>query len=390
MHSERIPESTKQWLQNENFILWCLAPTQESEEWWDNYQKEHPEDQASLQEARKIMLSARLNPIQRLPEESERLWTRIETSMEHRDRRHRFFFFTRYAAACILLLGIGSFWLLHSFRMSGTDDNLLVNVKADTLYQKVMLIRDDAEAIQIEDNSVITYDGDITIQSDGKETEIIKEGEAQSGKQNTLLVPYGSHTSIVLADGSKVWINSGSKLRFPSSFAPEERRIKVEGEIYIEVAKDTSRPFYVETPQLTINVLGTKFNVSAYADDALQSVVLVEGKVIVKANFNEDFVLLPNQRFKLSGGISSIDDVNAYDYISWKDGVLQFRGETMKDIIQRLSRYYNVTITCTPEVAKKCTIGKLILFDDIEQVMKTFSLLYDVKYTIEAQSIKIE
>lgn len=390
MHSERIPESTKQWLQNENFILWCLAPTQESEEWWDNYQKEHPEDQASLQEARKIMLSARLNPIQRLPEESERLWTRIETSMEHRDRRHRFFFFTRYAAACILLLGIGSFWLLHSFRMSGTDDNLLVNVKADTLYQKVMLIRDDAEAIQIEDNSVITYDGDITIQSDGKETEIIKEGEAQSGKENTLLVPYGSHTSIVLADGSKVWINSGSKLRFPSSFAPEERRIKVEGEIYIEVAKDTSRPFYVETPQLTINVLGTKFNVSAYADDALQSVVLVEGKVIVKANFNEDFVLLPNQRFKLSGGISSIDDVNAYDYISWKDGVLQFRGETMKYIIQRLSRYYNVTITCTPEVAQKCTIGKLILFDDIEQVMKTFSLLYDVKYTIEAGSIKIE
>ena len=72
MHSDRIPESTKQWLQNEDFILWCLAPTQESEEWWVNYQKEHPEDQASLQEARKIMLSARLNPVQRLPEESER------------------------------------------------------------------------------------------------------------------------------------------------------------------------------------------------------------------------------------------------------------------------------------------------------------------------------
>ena len=72
---------------------------------------------------------------------------------------------------------------------------------------------------------------------------------------------------------------------------------------------------------------------SAYADDALQSVVLVEGKVNVKANSNEDFVLLPNQRFKLSDGISGIDEVNAYDYISWKDGVLQFRGETMKDII---------------------------------------------------------
>ena len=390
MHSDRIPESTKQWLQNEDFILWCLAPTQESEEWWVNYQKEHPEDQASLQEARKIMLSARLNPVQRLPEESERLWARIETSMERRDKRHRFILFTRYAAACVLILGIVSFWLIHSFQTSGTADDLLVNVKADTLYQKVMLIRDDAEAIQIENNAVITYDSNITIQSDGKETEIIKEGAAQPGKQNTLIVPYGSHSSIVLADGSKVWIHSGSKLRFPSSFGPGERGIKVEGEIYIEVAKDTSRPFYVETPQLTVNVLGTKFNVSAYADDALQSVVLVEGKVNVKANSNEDFVLLPNQRFKLSDGISGIDEVNAYDYISWKDGVLQFRGETMKDIIQRLSRYYNVSITCTPEVAQKCTMGKLILFDDIEQVMKTFSLLYDVQCTIEAGSIKIE
>ena len=91
-------------------------------------------------------------------------------------------------------------------------------MKADTLYQKVMLIRDDAEAIQIENNAVITYDSNITIQSDGKETEIIKEGAVQPGKQNTLIVPYGSHSSIVLADGSKVWINSGSKLRFPSSF----------------------------------------------------------------------------------------------------------------------------------------------------------------------------
>lgn len=114
MHSDRIPESTKQWLQNEDFILWCLVPTQESEEWWVNYQKEHPEDQASLQEARKIILSARLNPVQRLPEESERLWARIETSMERRDKRHRFILFTRYAAACVLILGIVSFWLIHS------------------------------------------------------------------------------------------------------------------------------------------------------------------------------------------------------------------------------------------------------------------------------------
>jgi len=81
MHSDRIPESTKQWLQNEDFILWCLAPTQESEEWWVNYQKEHPEDQASLQEARKIILSARLNPVQRLPQRSAELNGRVTSHL---------------------------------------------------------------------------------------------------------------------------------------------------------------------------------------------------------------------------------------------------------------------------------------------------------------------
>lgn len=393
MHPDPIPESIKQWLHNEDFILWCLASTQESEEWWTNYQKEHPGQQASIQEARSIILSARLNPVQRLPKESNDLWTRIETSMERHDRKrkHRFILFTRYAAACVLVLGIAAYWLIHTFQPSvPSTGELLGSLRIDTLHQKVMLIRDDAEAIHIENNAVITCDSNITIQSQGKETEIIKETSTRPGRQNTLVVPYGSRSSILLADGSKVWINSGSKLYFPSSFGSDERRIRVEGEIYIEVAKDTSRPFYVETPQLAVNVLGTKFNVSAYTDDALQSVVLVEGRVNVQSGTNHSFTLSPNQRFKLTNGISAVDEVDANDYISWKDGILQFRGEMMGDIIQRLSRYYNVSITCTPEVAQKCTMGKLILFDDIEQVMKTFSMLYDVKYTIESGSIKIE
>ena len=202
--------------------------------------------------------------------------------------------------------------------------------------------------------------------------------------------PLGSRTKLYLPDGTLVWLNAGSRMTYSQGFGVDNRKVELEGEGYFEVQRNEKLPFFVKTKDLQLQVLGTKFNVSAYADDALQSVVLVEGKVNVKANSNEDFVLLPNQRFKLSDGISGIDEVNAYDYISWKDGVLQFRGETMKDIIQRLSRYYNVSITCTPEVAQKCTMGKLILFDDIEQVMKTFSLLYDVQCTIEAGSIKIE
>ena len=112
-----------------------------------------------------------------------------------------------------------------------------------------------------------------------------------------------------------------------------------------------SRPFYVETSQMTVDVLGTKFNVSAYKDDEVQSVVLAEGKVNIQATEKENCVLSPDQRFQLSTSDRhfSVDEVDATDYIAWKEGILKFRGDTMEEITHRLSRYYNVRISCDPE-----------------------------------------
>lgn len=142
---------------------------------------------------------------------------------------------------------------------------------------------------------------------------------------------------------------------------------------------------------MTVDVLGTKFNVSAYKDDEVQSVVLAEGKVNIQATEKENCVLSPDQRFQLSTSDRhfSVDEVDATDYIAWKEGILKFRGDTMEEITHRLSRYYNVRISCDPEVAGKCTVGKLLLFDDIKQVMKTFSLLYGISYSIEEGEIRI-
>lgn len=188
-----------------------------------------------------------------------------------------------------------------------------------------------------------------------------------------------------------MWLNAGSSIIFPDAFDGNERRVYVEGEIYIEVARDESKPFYVETPKMDVSVLGTKFNVSAYADDATHSVVLVEGKVNVA--LGDDFAnydLVPNQRLSFDNSNAKIDKIEAYDFVSWKDGVFQFRGEKMGAVAQRLSRYYNMSINCSAALSDKRLSGKLMLFDDVEKVMETLSMLYDVNYKLTDGTIDIE
>lgn len=385
-------------MEDKDFILHCLTPTPESEVKWKQYLREHPEAEADLQEARRLLLSARLNPAHRPAEESNRLWERIAEDMQRSDskRRHRRILTTRYVtAACITTIVFLASWLLWT-TFSPTPDHIQQTAKIsaiDTLQREVTLISDNRQPIQVENNTLISYDSLITIHARGEKIRALQnEPSTPTGGTNTLIVPYGKRSSLLLADGSKVWINSGSVLHFPSTFEGKERRIRVEGEIYIEVAHDSTRPFYVETSQMVINVLGTKFNVSAYRDDDSQSVVLVEGKVNVRTADEGDCTLAPDQRLCLdtTDRLFRVDRVDVSYYISWKEGILQFRGDTMDEIARRLSRYYNVHIHCSPSVAGKCTVGKLLLFDDIHQVMKTFSLLYDIHYTVEDGEIWIQ
>lgn len=383
MAINNLPENIKKWLQNESFVLWCLTPTDESDAWWHQYMEAHPEACDALSEARKILLTVRLNPVRRTPAESRKLWQRIENSMERKDNRRRMLTFTRYAAACILVLvGIIGFWTFLKKQPVTPEDNFIANQQ--NKQTEITLIKDNTEIVEIENNAVISYDTAITIQSPTRQTTILQTTTAEKKDEyNTLVVPRGRRTSLLLADGSKVWVNSGTTLHFPSAFESNERKIKVEGEIYIEVASDASCPFYVETPQMTVNVLGTKFNVSAYTNDVSQAIVLVEGSVRIITDTDESFILQPNQRFNRHAESSTIDEVDVYDHISWIEGIFRFRGETMDEIAQRLSRYYNIPIVCSPEIAQKRTSGKLMLFDNIEQVMETFGMLYNIKYTID-------
>lgn len=387
MSDKKISETTYKLLHDPDFIMWCMAPTEELDAVWRSWLEKYPEKQSAVDQARLALKSTHMNDFTVPADKTEQLWKRLEVSMQKR-RARKLLIFMRYVAACVVVLlgSVVGFQFLNNSWLSDTD------MVVDCVQTEVTLILDTQEKVQVEDNALIAYNSGITVKAKEKEriiTKKITEDDLENITMNTLVVPNGRRSSLLLPDGSKVWVNSGSILRFPSQFEASLRSIEMEGEIYIEVAK-SNIPFHVKTNRFVVNVLGTKFNISAYKEEQESSVVLAEGSVMVETVEHEKIQLTPDRKLTFVAGRNRIDEVDVYDYISWKDGLLQFKGETMENILMRLSRYYNVQIQCAPAIAGRSSSGKLVLFDNIEQVMETFSMLYGVRYRFESNTLIIE
>jgi len=189
---------------------------------------------------------------------------------------------------------------------------------------------------------------DITI---GKDQKVFQAIIPQKTNYNTVIVPYGKRTLITLSEGTKVWLNSGSKLIFPTVFSENKREVYIDGEAVFEVTHSETNPFYVQTRDFDIKVLGTVFNVSSYSDDKNSSTVLQKGKIELSCEGNtifskEKFTILPGTMavFNPSENNFTKEKVNPQDYMSWHEGYLVFKNEKMINILKRLSRYYNVDI----------------------------------------------
>ena len=271
---------------------------------------------------------------------------------------------------------------------------VLADVKVDP-EQKEVELHLSKEKIQVTDNSTISVDKKGNVQVAEIEIKSIdrkqhSEQEKEDEHLNMLSVPNGRRSSLILSDGTKVWINSGTVLQFPETFEKEKRVLYVNGEIYIEVAKHPQWPFYVKTNQMEVQVLGTSFGITAYDDEIFQTVVLKEGSVFVKNNQGNGQTIQPNQCLMVEKEEMTVKDVDVYDYISWIDGVLQFHEKSLQKVLNSLSRYYRVRFDCPMEIGQiKCS-GNLVLFDDIDQVLQTLQRTLSISFSHRDEVIKIE
>ncbi|MBP1617105.1 MAG: hypothetical protein H6Q14_932 [Bacteroidetes bacterium] len=208
-------------------------------------------------------------------------------------------------------------------------------------------------------------------------------------EMNQLYVPQGGEYYIVLEDGTHVWLNSDTKLEFPSHFDKDKRKITIHGEAYLEVAHNPEKPFYVETGGSTIHVTGTAFNVRNYSDEQTSSVALVQGRVQIEDTDNGGIlaVLTPSKKFVIghNSGKYSVETANLELDLAWRKGMFAFENESLSSIARMLERWYNIKIDIDPAIASNRYSGFINRHKSISQLVDILQRTNELRFVSNAE-----
>jgi transmembrane sensor len=215
-------------------------------------------------------------------------------------------------------------------------------------------------------------------------------GQNSTPIYNTITVPKGGQYQLILSDGTKVWLNSASSLKFPIAFTGKERGVELSGEAYFEVAKDKNMPFNVAVNKTNVQVLGTHFNINAYADEGAVKTTLLEGRVKV-SNETATAILNPGQQSIIQSVSSSIivKNVDAEGAVAWKNGYLEFNKEDIESIMRKISRWYNVDVVYQGNINKKVFAGSISRANSISDVLEMLELTGSVHFKINGRRITV-
>jgi transmembrane sensor len=208
---------------------------------------------------------------------------------------------------------------------------------------------------------------------------------------NTVTTPRGGQFQLVLADGSKVWLNAASSIRFPTAFAGKQRKVEITGEAYFEIAKNASMPFIVVVDgKSEVEVLGTHFNINSYADEATINTTLLEGSVNVKSN-GESKIITPGQQTQVNskGQIVLNKEPDIEQVMAWKNGLFNFKGESIENIMRQLARWYDFSIQYENPVTEKFYV-KMNRNTNISNIFKILETTGGVHFKIEGKKITVK
>ncbi len=391
MSEKQHDSSIADFLNDDMFIVWRLFRTDETEQYWREFVHEHPQAEPLLREACRRFEAVRLNEKRRLrPEAREAMYRQLLTRLPaHKPVRRRP---TGWwiAAASIIFAVVSTLcivWITSSRQHPIAPNDKIVGRTLPS--EQVRLIAGD-QTIELQSSSVITLSEKGKASVVDRTSVDAKDLQLADDKPNRLLVPYGKRSSITLADGSRIWLNSGTELTFPAEFSGTSREVHLQGEIYIEVAP-SERPFLVHTPKAIVHVKGTRFNVSAYADEPTEAVVLVSGSVQVEIPNQPPLTLAPDEMATISSEGMTKKNVDVSEYTSWHDGVMKFNRTSLNDVLKKIGRYYNVSFENSSDIAmnEKTVSDKLFLSNNLDSVMTSISVLSSTEYEREQNNISI-
>lgn len=298
-----------------------------------------------------------------------------------------------YVAAVLVLFGV--FVCLLMNRTGKVREEVPVVLSAGGKHAELILANgqkvDLHEGMEMkfrERGSNIQVKGNVVYYEERKDRVTIDE-------YNMIRTPLGGEYSLTLSDGTKVWLNAMSELRYPVAFGGDTREVELRGEAYFDVAEDENKPFVVRTDEFSVRVLGTSFNISAYADSPLALTTLCSGHVRLTDCMNpgNERDLLPGEQllFHRESRKMEIRNVDTDVFVSWREGFFQFDNHTVEEVFMILQRWYNVQVFyANAEVRQELFTGKLPRFDDMMIIIDLIKRVSDLEITVDGKVIYID
>jgi transmembrane sensor len=303
------------------------------------------------------------------------------------------------AASILLIISIGSwFFLLHKNISANQYANNRVirkqivpggNKAFITLSDGTNIALGDAKAGKLAEQGHVqisqTKDGQIHYSGIGP---AIGQSAGDQVMYNTAFTPRGGQYEFVLADGTKVWLNASSSIRFPVAFTGNERRVQITGEAYFEVAHNAAMPFRVEARGQTVEVLGTHFNVNAYDDEASVKTTLLEGSVKVSTPGGSK-IIRPGEQSDFKDGKLKVSEVDVDNVVAWKNGYFSFKDDDLRTVMRQIGRWYDVDIIYEGNLPERRFSGEIARNLNIAQMLDVLTFK-NVHYKITGNQITIK
>jgi transmembrane sensor len=299
----------------------------------------------------------------------------------------------RIAAAASIVVALSSGLWFYTARYSDTrrDSNIAQhdiapgkNIATLTLANGKTITLSDAKKGVVINEGKLSYNDGSTV---GQDLSTLRSTEVMAS------TPRGGQYQLILSDGTKIWLNAASSIKFPASFAgANQRKVVLKGEAYFEVVKDKGHPFIVESLGQIVEVLGTHFNVSANSDDQVIKTTLIEGSVkVVQSKTNNTTVLKPNQQSVITEGVDKIkvNTVDPESALAWKNGYFMFDDEDLESIMRKIAKWYDVKIIYEQKPVGLSFIGTVSRSRNVSEVLHALERTGKIKFRIEDKKITV-
>lgn len=305
------------------------------------------------------------------------------------DKRRVFRRVATIAATFVLLIGVClGRWVI----LQEKESEPLVKLEKNSIVpgeRKAVLVLSDGEHIDLRDTmQVEIVERETLVFVAGDSTRLVVKDSPIAPPLHTVFTPVGGEYKLTLSDGTRVWLNASSCIQFPAVFRSDRREVRVEGEVYFEVSKDSARPFLVRTGDVVVKVLGTSFNVRAYLGEEYKT-TLVEGSVAV-GYLGETMKIRPGQQWVLEKDGPKVHEVKIKSIVSWKNGDFAFEDQVLPEVFNELERWYDIDVFMSNDAIRNMKFtGIFPRYENINDVLHIIELATCVKCSISGKTIVV-